>query len=91
MKVTIAGGIAGVFSWLLILPLDFIKSRLQADHVTSPQYSGIKDCAVKTLRNEGLAAFYRGWLMVACRAFPVNAVIFLAYDKFRAHFCFEFK
>lgn len=91
LKVTLAGGVAGVVSWLTILPLDMIKSRLQSDLLHRPLYKGILDCAGKTYRSEGLAFFYRGWFMVSCRAFPVNAVIFLAYDKFKAHFCFEFK
>jgi len=91
LRVMTAGGVAGVASWLVVLPLDLVKSRLQADALRRPAYSGAWHCARRTLRREGPAAFYRGWLLVACRAFPVNAGIFLAYHLFKAHFCFEFK
>uniref|UniRef100_A0A915IQV3 Mitochondrial carrier protein n=1 Tax=Romanomermis culicivorax TaxID=13658 RepID=A0A915IQV3_ROMCU len=88
-KVAAAGGAAGVASWLAILPLDVVKSRLQADNLACPTYKGSWDCAKKSYKKEGLLIFYRGWSMVALRAFPVNAVIFIVYDKLKTYFCYK--
>ena len=41
----LAGGLAGVLSWMSILPLDVCKSRMQADDAANPKYKGLFDCA----------------------------------------------
>ncbi|OWF38407.1 Solute carrier family 25 member 45 [Mizuhopecten yessoensis] len=75
-----AGGIAGVLSWVAIMPFDVVKSRLQAD-CEGKHFKGFLDCARKCYRQEGLSVFYRGLSMVALRAFPVNAVTFMLYAE----------
>lgn len=77
----IAGGTAGVTSWFSILPFDLVKSRLQADDGRNPKYTGVVQCMKESYRNEGLSVFYRGWFVVAARAFPVNAALFITYDQ----------
>lgn len=74
----IAGGLAGVLSWTLILPLDVIKSRVQAD-VKGNLYLGLWDCAVKSVKSEGIKVLFRGYSAVALRAFLVNSVTLLVY------------
>ena len=74
----VAGGLAGVLSWTLIMPFDVMKQRVQAD-VKRTTYSGIWDCAIKSVRKEGLSVFFRGYTVVALRAFLVNAATLLAY------------
>lgn len=72
-----AGGLAGVLSWLFSYPCDVVKSRLQVDGMTRPRkYAGFWDCAVKSYRSEGTAAFTRGLNSTLVRAFPTNAAIF---------------
>ncbi|KAF2367777.1 Mitochondrial substrate/solute carrier [Trinorchestia longiramus] len=73
------GGMAGAISWVTIVPIDVIKSRVQADSVTNPQYKNFWDCCVKSYRNEGLGVFTRGFSMVILRALPTNGAIFLGY------------
>ncbi|XP_059476764.1 solute carrier family 25 member 45 [Neocloeon triangulifer] len=75
-----AGGLAGSVSWGVILPLDVIKSRLQADNGAQPKYRGMLHCAVSSVRTEGLRVFGRGFWLVVGRAFPVNAAIFIGYE-----------
>jgi len=77
----VAGGFAGVASWFTILPLDLIKSRLQADDIIRPKYQGILHCARESFQKEGLTVFFRGWQVVLIRAVPVNAVLLLCYDE----------
>ncbi|PVD25199.1 hypothetical protein C0Q70_15697 [Pomacea canaliculata] len=74
-----AGGMAGVFNWLVAIPPDVLKSRLQtAPHGTYP--NGIRDVARQLLREEGIMALYRGVTPVMLRAFPANAACFVGYE-----------
>lgn len=72
-----AGGIAGVISWILTVPLDVIKSRLQADGMgEKSQYTGIRDCFRQSYKAEGLAFLTRGMCSTLLRAFFINAACF---------------
>jgi len=61
-----AGSISGAVSKVIVYPMDTIKRRLQAQafFVESVSggaaYSGLKDCALRTWKHEGVTGFYRG-------------------------------
>ncbi|KAL3511797.1 hypothetical protein ACH5RR_024514 [Cinchona calisaya] len=74
----IAGGLAGVASWISCYPLDVIKTRLQAE--SSAKYSGIIDCFKRSVREEGYTVLWRGLGTAVSRAFVVNGAIFTAYE-----------
>lgn len=76
---SMAGGTAGVLSWVLAFPIDVIKSRLQADGMSNEKakYNGIIDCARKSYQREGRDVFLRGCSATLLRAFPMNAVCFV--------------
>ena len=89
--VLMAGGMAGVFSWITTYPQDVIKSRLQADSFgTNQLYKGPLHCLkvskVRTrkrlsfnqvsLQEEGHSFLFRGIGSTVIRAFPMNAVTF---------------
>lgn len=72
-----AGGIAGVISWVLTVPIDVIKSRLQADGMgAKQQYTGIRDCFRQSYKEEGIAFLTRGMCSTLLRAFFINAACF---------------
>ncbi|RUS70926.1 hypothetical protein EGW08_021316 [Elysia chlorotica] len=75
----LAGGVAGCLSWLVVMPLDVIKSRLQVDH--AGRFRGFWDCAVTSVRNGGYSVLFRGTVITMARAFPVNAMTFLVYSQ----------
>ena len=79
-SVLVAGGAAGVLSWSLILPLDVIKSRMQADRPDRPQFRGVLHCAQVTVLRDGPAALFRGFTTMAVRGFIVNAATFFGYE-----------
>lgn len=74
LTVLVAGGIAGILSWVVIYPCDVIKSRYQAD--IKGIYESSRDCAVKSYRAEGWRMFFQGINSTIIRAFPTNAATF---------------
>ncbi|KAF6334290.1 solute carrier family 25 member 45 [Rhinolophus ferrumequinum] len=78
--VLVAGGFAGITSWVTATPLDVIKSRMQMAGLKQREYRGMLDCMVSSARQEGLGVFFRGLTINSARAFPVNAVTFLSYE-----------
>ncbi|XP_044929603.1 mitochondrial basic amino acids transporter isoform X1 [Mustela lutreola] len=76
-KLLLAGGTAGILSWLSTYPVDVVKSRLQADGLRgAPRYGGFVDCVRQSYRAEGWRVFTRGLASTLLRAFPVNAATF---------------
>jgi len=77
-KTLFAGGMAGIFNWMVALPPDVLKSRLQ----TAPdgQYNGVRDVLRQILKTEGVGAMYKGAVPVMLRAFPANACCFMGYE-----------
>ncbi|KAH9492909.1 hypothetical protein Btru_032586 [Bulinus truncatus] len=76
----IGGGVSGVLSWLIIMPFDVVKSKLQADPC-SRMYKGFWDCAWQVYKADGIRAFFLGLVPMALRAFPVNAVTLMIYSE----------
>ncbi|CAN8233354.1 unnamed protein product [Cochlearia groenlandica] len=73
----VAGGLAGVASWVACYPLDVVKTRLQQGH---GDYDGIADCFRKSITREGYGILWRGLGTAVARAFVVNGAIFAAYE-----------
>ncbi|KAK4375431.1 hypothetical protein RND71_006108 [Anisodus tanguticus] len=77
----IAGGLAGVASWICCYPLDVIKTRFQAQSQSTPsRYTGIVDCFRRSVKQEGYNVLWRGLGTAVARAFVVNGAIFTAYE-----------
>ncbi|CAG8762435.1 6884_t:CDS:2, partial [Dentiscutata erythropus] len=76
------GALAGYGMWLIIYPLDIVKSKIQTDGFTpqTRKYKGALDCFSRTYRYEGLRGFFKGFGTVMLRAGPVNASTFMAYE-----------
>ncbi|KAG0504302.1 hypothetical protein KC19_N044700 [Ceratodon purpureus] len=73
----LAGAGATVASDAVFTPMDVVKQRLQLRH--SP-YSGVMDCLRKTMKEEGLSAFYRSYRTTVVMNVPFTAVHFAAYE-----------
>lgn len=69
-----AGGLAGMASWLCTYPIDVVKSRIQAD--MKNEYKNAWDCVVKSYHEAGPRVFTKGLCSTLLRAFPVNAATF---------------
>ena len=47
VSLVVAGGAAGMLFWGPVYPADILKSKIQVDSFTHPEYSGMLDCARK--------------------------------------------
>ncbi|VUZ48608.1 unnamed protein product [Hymenolepis diminuta] len=74
-----AGGMAGIFNWLVAIPPDVLKSRLQTAPVGKYPH-GIGSIFQELMAKEGIFALYKGAIPVLLRAFPANAACFLGYE-----------
>lgn len=72
-----AGGLAGVISWLVIMPLDVVKSRVQADPT---RYKNAVEAFKCCLNEGGIRLLFRGSLAVSLRAFPLNGATFVGWE-----------
>ncbi|KXS12842.1 mitochondrial carrier [Gonapodya prolifera JEL478] len=62
VKDLVAGSVAGIVQVLVGQPFDTIKVRLQGQSAANPIYKGPADAFMKTYKQEGAAAFYKGTL-----------------------------
>lgn len=73
-----AGAFATLTSEAVNLPMDVVKQRLQVLH--SP-YKGIMDAVVRTVREEGLGAFYKSYRTTVLMNVPFTAIHFTVYES----------
>ena len=81
-----AGGLAGMFSWIVNIPIDIVKSRMQADDIGNPRYKSTIDCFKQSYYADGWRVFWRGLPVTCIRAFPTNAVTFAVYSSTLLYF-----
>ncbi|XP_004397813.1 PREDICTED: mitochondrial ornithine transporter 2 [Odobenus rosmarus divergens] len=86
----LSGGIAGICLWLVIYPVDCIKSRIQVLSMSGKQ-AGFLGTLISIVKNEGIAALYSGLTATMIRAFPANGSLFLAYEYSRRMMMSQFE
>eukprot|EP00927_Polykrikos_kofoidii_P040182 TRINITY_DN34394_c0_g1_i1.p1 TRINITY_DN34394_c0_g1~~TRINITY_DN34394_c0_g1_i1.p1 ORF type:complete len:330 (-),score=40.94 TRINITY_DN34394_c0_g1_i1:28-945(-) len=77
---TVAGGLAGVFSWTVACPMDNVKT-IQQEASLRGQRIGFCDAVSGVYQREGLRGFSRGIVPLVLKAFPSNAICFLVYER----------
>jgi solute carrier family 25 (mitochondrial carnitine/acylcarnitine transporter), member 20/29 len=78
LAVLVAGGLAGMVYWIVSMPVDVLKSRLQA--APEGTYSGVIDVFRQAIRAEGPAALFKGIAPALMRAFPASAAAFYGVE-----------
>jgi len=61
-KTFIKGTLTGFIEAIICYPTEFVKTQLQLQSKTQPEYSGMVDCARKTIKANGPLGLYRGCL-----------------------------
>lgn len=69
---------AGFFAVCIGSPVDVVKSRMMGD---SSAYKSTLDCFVKTLKNDGPFAFYKGFIPNFGRLGSWNVIMFLTLEQ----------
>ena len=76
----VASGLgAGFMAVCVGSPVDVVKSRMMG--ALPGEYSNIVDCFVKTARNDGITAFYKGFVPNFGRLGSWNVVMFLTLEQ----------
>ena len=84
--VLLSGGLAGSMSWMIVYPIDVIKSNMQSPASdTHSSRLGLIATAKSLQQKYGWKIFTRGLGITVFRAFPVNASVFYFYELFRSH------
>lgn len=74
-----SGGFGGACLWLVVFPIDCVKSRIQV-HSLAGRQEGFMKSFRAIVRNEGFGALYSGLTPTMIRTFPANGALFLAYE-----------
>jgi len=77
-QILVAGGLGGVSHWVVCLPFDNLKTKIQT--ASTGTYNGLWDCFRKTVKMNGFKTLYSGFIPVLIRAFPANAAAFLGFE-----------
>ncbi|KAK0146706.1 Calcium-binding mitochondrial carrier protein SCaMC-2-B [Merluccius polli] len=77
----VAGSLAGAISQSSIYPMEVLKTRLALRK--TGQYHGIADCAKRIFRNEGLAAFYKGYVPNMLGIIPYAGIDLAVYETLK--------
>ncbi|MCP9265569.1 Mitochondrial carnitine/acylcarnitine carrier protein [Dirofilaria immitis] len=86
-----SGGLAGVFTTVIMVPGERIKCLLQVQHAgsTDPSgvhYSGPVDVFRKLYKQGGIRSIYRGSMATLLRDIPASAVYLATYEYFKKLF-----
>ncbi|KAK5155347.1 mitochondrial tricarboxylate transporter [Cryomyces antarcticus] len=74
------GGLAGVITVYVTMPLDTVKTRMQSIESRS-QYKNSFNCAARIFREEGLLTFWSGALPRLARLILSGGIVFTMYEK----------
>lgn len=95
LGLSIAGGTGSFVSQCIVYPIKTVKSRMimsgqvSACGSSTQAYGGITDVFVKTLKNEGIKGFYKGFLPSLIKTVPSHCIGFTVYDTSRRFFNLE--
>lgn len=78
----LAGGICGIMCWLVVFPLDLVKTLIQKEILLpQPTYKDARECIKDIYARNGMTGFYRGITVTLIRAFPIHSLNFLVYEQ----------
>lgn len=78
-----SAGIGGLMYWMMVFPVDVIKSAQQTDNIIKSKrnYPTIAGAVKKLYADGGIKRFYRGFTPCIIRAMPANAAMLYTVDQ----------
>ncbi|XP_047310614.1 mitochondrial arginine transporter BAC1 [Impatiens glandulifera] len=91
-----AASFSGAAISFILCPTELVKCRMQVQGTDSlvpmsNRYSGPLDCAIKTMKHEGVAGIFRGGLTTLFRESIGNAAFFCTYEHVKYYMNLQFK
>ncbi|KAK1410551.1 hypothetical protein QVD17_37088 [Tagetes erecta] len=77
---------AGFVASVVTNPIDVIKTRvmnMKVEAGKAPPYAGAVDCALQTVKSEGVMALYKGFIPTISRQGPFTIVLFVTLEQVR--------
>lgn len=86
LTVLSAAGVGGLLYWMMIFPIDVIKSAIMTDSIVPAErkYTGMINTAQQLYAEGGISRFYKGFSPCLLRAVPANAIMLYTVDKVNA-------
>lgn len=81
--------LAGFFMTCTVSPFDRIRTKLMNQPTDSKLYTGMVDCFVKTIKQEGPQGLWRGFIPIWARFAPMATIQLLTIEALYAQFGFE--
>jgi solute carrier family 25 carnitine/acylcarnitine transporter 20/29 len=78
IPILLAGGAAGFSFWVLMFPVDVLKTRLQVSVEAYP--NGARGLLKEVIKKEGVQVLFRGYVPALIRAVVVHAALFVGYE-----------
>lgn len=80
--ILLGGSAAGIANWVVALPIDTVKNRIQAQAASShgEARAGMLSVARQLVASEGVGGLFRGIAPALLRAVPANAACFLGME-----------
>lgn len=80
----VASGVGAFFAEVITLPADVVKVRLQIQSSASAvRYYGFADCVLRTAREEGVLALWKGLAPALIRQVSYTSLSFVIYEPIR--------
>lgn len=87
----ISSFVASLGSAVASTPIDVVRTRLmnqrnlkeKSNVTTTHIYKGTIDCFIRTFKNEGFWAFYKGFIPAWFRMGPWNIIFFITYEQLK--------
>ena len=80
-----SGGLAGAGSLTIVYPLDYARTRLASDVGSgNPQFTGLGDCLVKTMKQGGFFSMYAGFGVSVVGIVAYRGPYFGVFDTLKA-------
>jgi len=76
----VKGGLTGFIEAIICYPTEFVKTQLQLQSKTAPEYTGMVDCAKKTVGKFGPQGLYRGALPLILGSSGKQAARWTGYE-----------